>query len=300
MYLFKRQIRRSGCKRYLSPEVVKTLYLEDKFYKNVANNLGETLKKTIGDVAEVAGYLWQKGWAERNAGNISVCLKDIPRSELPDDYQPFFISLPESLPDVAGMSFLITATNKRMRDLVRQPLRNSLIIRITDDGTGYNVISHNGKTDLRPTSELATHLGIHSMITRRRSAHRVVIHTHATELIALTQMHELCNETTLNKILLGMQPETKVFVPAGVGFVSYITPGTTDICDATVKALEKHDVAIWEKHGAFAIGTNPFETFDLIDILSKSASVYLLCRSAGFEPEGLSDSQIKELGKINF
>ena len=26
----------------------------------------------VAQVAEVAGYLWQKGWAERNGGNITV------------------------------------------------------------------------------------------------------------------------------------------------------------------------------------------------------------------------------------
>ena len=30
------------------------------------------LEHEIMQVAEVAGYLWQKGWAERNGGNITV------------------------------------------------------------------------------------------------------------------------------------------------------------------------------------------------------------------------------------
>ena len=30
------------------------------------------LAKEINNVAEVAGYLWQKGWAERNGGNITI------------------------------------------------------------------------------------------------------------------------------------------------------------------------------------------------------------------------------------
>ena len=32
----------------------------------------EALAKCIGEIAETAGYLWQKGWAERNGGNITV------------------------------------------------------------------------------------------------------------------------------------------------------------------------------------------------------------------------------------
>lgn len=30
------------------------------------------LAHEVEQVAEVAGYLWQKGWAERNGGNITV------------------------------------------------------------------------------------------------------------------------------------------------------------------------------------------------------------------------------------
>jgi len=266
----------------------------------VADHLSEAVKKVIAETADIAGFLWQKGWAERNAGNISVSLRDIPREDLPHDYQPFFISLPESFPDLAGECFLITATNRRMRDLARQPLKNAIIIQITDDGSGFHIISHHGKTDLRPTSELATHLNVHSMILRRKSAHRVVLHAHSTELIALTHLRELCDEKPLNKILWGMHPEARVFLPDGVGFVPYMLPGTPDIGAATVKALEKHDVALWEKHGVFAVGRTPHDTFDAIDLLSKSASVYLLCRSAGKEPEGLTDSQIDDLGKIKF
>ena len=251
-------------------------------------------------MAEVAGYLWQRGWAERNAGNISISLEDLSPSDLPDDFQPFFISLPESFPDVAGMCFVVSATNKRMRDMARQPMKNAIIIRITDDGNGYNIISHFGKTDLRPTSELATHLAVHSMIIRRKSPERVVMHAHVTELAALTQLREFVDEKKLNRILWSMHPETRIFVPAGVGVVPYMLSGTVNAGKATVRALEGHQAAIWEKHGLFAIGGNLQETFDMADMLAKSASIYFMCRSSGQEPEGLTDSQMDELGKIKF
>ena len=35
--------------------------------KTIRNN--EKLMAEIGRIAEVAGYLWTKGWAERNGGN---------------------------------------------------------------------------------------------------------------------------------------------------------------------------------------------------------------------------------------
>lgn len=268
--------------------------------QKVSTQLSDTLKKSIAEMAEVAGYLWQKGWAERNAGNISVSLAELRPSDLPDDFRPFFISLPDIFPDVAGKCFIVSATNKRMRDLARQPMKNAIIIRITDDGNGYNIISHYGKTDLRPTSELATHLAVHSMIARRKRPERAVMHTHVTELAALTQIKEFVDEKRLNRLLWSMHPETKIFVPAGVGFVPFLLPGTVQAGEATVRALEDHQAAIWEKHGLFAIGGNLQETFDLADILAKSASIYFMCRSSGLAPEGLTDSQIDELGKIKF
>lgn len=30
------------------------------------------LKKALDSVSEVTGYLWQKGWAERNGGNLTL------------------------------------------------------------------------------------------------------------------------------------------------------------------------------------------------------------------------------------
>ena len=43
--------------------------------KSILDNNPE-LKHQIDQVAEVASYLWQKGWAERNGGNIVVNVTD--------------------------------------------------------------------------------------------------------------------------------------------------------------------------------------------------------------------------------
>ncbi len=41
-----------------------------------------TLAKEVNNVAEVAGYLWQKGWAERNGGNITVNITEFVDDEI--------------------------------------------------------------------------------------------------------------------------------------------------------------------------------------------------------------------------
>ena len=41
------------------------------------------LRGEIEKIAEVAGYLWQNGWAERNGGNITVNItKSLPQGML--------------------------------------------------------------------------------------------------------------------------------------------------------------------------------------------------------------------------
>ena len=36
----------------------------------------KALSDAVWQVAETAGYLWSKGWAERNGGNITVNVTD--------------------------------------------------------------------------------------------------------------------------------------------------------------------------------------------------------------------------------
>jgi len=261
------------------------------------------LSAIIDSVAEVSGYIWQKGWAEKNAGNISISLKDVITISAGECRGLPFGELPASVENLSGTCFLVTGKGRRMRDIAKNPMSNILIIRIDETGKGYNIIEPTESeilTTLCPTSELPSHLSIHSMNTERGSKHRVVIHTHANELCALTQSSDFCDEKVLNRILWGMHPETKVFIPDGVGFVPYLLPGSTAIAMATVEALRKHDVALWEKHGVFAVGDTIDNTFDIIDILAKSASIFFTCRAAGIDPEGLTDNQIDELGKLIF
>lgn len=96
-----------------------------------------------------------------------------------------------------------------------------------------------------------------------------------------------------------MHPEAFVFVPRGVYMVPYILPGSHKIADATIEGFKRgHEVVIWEKHGAFAIGETVSDAFDMIDILSKSAQIWFMAMQTGTEPEGLNDEELKELKEV--
>ena len=259
----------------------------------------KALKSIIRETAEIAGYLWQRGWAERNASNISVNITDFCREEISESSSFPSYTLPINYPNLVENYFFVTVTGKRMRDLARKPLKNALIIKLNEDASGYRIISQKADDEsFLPTSELATHLGMHQMITQRGSPEKVVMHTHVTELVALTHEKEFLGQDALNKLLWSMHPETAIFVPKGVGFVPYLLPGSVEIAAETLKALQNHDVALWEKHGIFAIGKSVAGTFDVIDILAKSARIFFMCRSAGIVPDSFTDEQIAELRKL--
>ncbi|MDE6438094.1 MAG: rhamnulose-1-phosphate aldolase, partial [Muribaculaceae bacterium] len=76
------------------------------------------LEAEVNKVAEVAGYLWEKGWAERNGGNITVNITDHIDDAiraLPAISEPVAIGV--TLPHLKGKWFYCKGTNRRMRDL---------------------------------------------------------------------------------------------------------------------------------------------------------------------------------------
>lgn len=251
------------------------------------------LQREIEKVAEVAGYLWQNGWAERNGGNITVNITqwaDAAMQRLPpiSDIKP----IGATLPSLRGCYFFCKGTGKRMRDLARRPMENGSIIRILDDCASYVIIADH---PVQPTSELPSHLAVHNRLIEQQSPYKATIHTHPIEIVAMSHNRQFLGKDVLTRLLWSMIPETKAFCPLGLGIVPYALPGSNALAEATLNELESYDVVLWEKHGVFAKGLDVLDAFDQIDVLSKSAKIYLDCRAMGFEPEGMSSAQMQEM-----
>lgn len=251
------------------------------------------MKEVLREMANVAEYLWHKGWAERNAGNMSVIVTSkIKPKHLSAKQQ--HVELEAAYPGLNGQYLLISGSGTRMRELARKARKNTCLIQIDVDGKGF-VVFNRGDESLMPTSELPTHLSIHEKLILDGRSEQALLHTHVNELIALTQISDFTNEASINKLLWGMHPETLLFIPDGAGFVPYTLPGTSEIAQKTLTALNNHRVIIWEKHGCLAVGENLYEAFDQIDILAKSASIFFTCRNAGYLPEGMSGEQLADI-----
>jgi len=266
----------------------------------MADNLtNKDLEKVVAECAEVARLMWEKGWAEMNAGNISVDVTEFVPETLYDLNRFTFAEAEIDQRELAGRSILVSGAGSRMRDLAADPSRFAYILRVSDKLDGYHKLwgGRYGESN-KPTSEFSTHLAIHQAFRQKSAPEKAVIHTHPSELIALTHKAGL-TEDALNRLLWSMHPEMKILVPRGVGYVPFQLPGSRTLARATLKALEGHDIVLWEKHGCLAVGSGMREALDLIEIVNKSARIHLLCKSAGMEPEGLAPEQLAELEKMS-
>ncbi len=235
------------------------------------------LKPLIGEIGTVAGYLWRKGWAERNAGNISV---RITHMVFDDTYlMPVGrrIALSQPVPALSGEVFLVSVSESRMRHLAKDPEKYLMVIQMDGQGKSYQMYrSYRNSAAVTPTSELPTHLLLHGALKRRNSGEKVVLHAHVTPVIAFTHLPGMDSEEKINKVLFSMHPELHTYLPEGIGFVPMLPPGSEQIARATLKAFENRNAAVWEKHGVFAVGNTPEETFDTIDLVAKAAEIKLL------------------------
>jgi len=226
-----------------------------------AKPVGTLLEKTTGphlnDIVVVAAELSRRGWAEANAGNISIRLGDGP----------------------VLSALLVKRANTRMRDLARDPADGLCLLRFGAGDRSYSVVPK----DAKPSSELPTHVAVHDMLARFRHHDRVVVHTHPTALISLT--HRFPNPRQLIRLLLSMHTEAPVLLQDRLTALPFLPPGSSSLGRATASALEQFSAVIWPGHGIVAVGRNAASALDLIELTEKAAQIALdLGRGTGLSP----------------
>ena len=226
--------------------------------KSILDNRPE-LAKEVNKVAEVAGYLWQKGWAERNGGNITVNITEYVDDEIRQ--MPAISEVKQigvTLPHLKGCYFYCKGTNMRMRDLARWPMDNGSVIRILDDCASYVIIADQ---PVMPTSEVASHLTVHNMLIAEGGQKKATVHTHPHRAGGNEPYSEVPGKGCADLSVVEYDSGNKGILPRGLGIVPYKMPSSVELADATLKELDDYDVVMWEKHGVFAVGTDVMDAF---------------------------------------
>lgn len=251
----------------------------------------------LREIIKTSGDIWSKGWAERNAGNISVRLspEEIEDKSVFDFTKPWK-ALNNKIDNLKNEFFLVSGTGKYIRNIPLQPEINLGIIQIDQNGENYRVV-WGYKDGGQPTSELYAHLQSHSVKkTITNGIDRAIIHTHPANIVALTYAMEL-DTYSLTRLLWEMHAECITVYPEGVEFIPWMMAGSNQIADSTAKAFEKRNLVVWQFHGIFGSGKDLDTAFGLIDTAEKAAEIYLKVISMGGVKTKLSLDQIKAIGE---
>lgn len=258
----------------------------------------------ILDVEIVKGYIRltedavAKGWHERNGGNFSYRMKPeeveetCPYFRTPGEWQ----KIGTSVPGLAGEYFMVTGSGKFLRNVTLAPQDNFAIIELDETGTKYRIVWGLEKGG-RPTSELPSHLMNHEVKKQVTGGkHRVILHSHTPNVIALTFVLPLEDEV-FTRELWEMATECPVVFPDGVGVVPWMVPGGRDIAVATSELMKKYDVAIWAHHGVFCSGEDFDLTFGLMDTVEKSAEILVKVLSMGGKRQTITPDNFRDLAR---
>ena len=236
--------------------------------------------------------------SEGAAGNISVCLRwhMEPRSRFPvmED-----IELPQPVPELAGATFLVTGSGRRLRELPDEPTASIACIVVNEDGkTGKLYTSYQRRFE-RVTSEFNSHLAVHyDQICATNTNFHAVIHAQPVHLTYLSHIPRYQNEGYLNTHLLRWQPETIVNLPEGIGFIPFRIPSSPELMDANVESLRKHRIVIWAKHGVMARSDISVKrAADRVEYAETAAKYEYINLCAGEIGEGLSADEIRDICK---
>lgn len=242
----------------------------------------------LQNLFRIAEALSQAGWAEANAGNISIRLR---REESPTDpasgpWQPLSIAIPA----LAGEQFLVTAKGCQIRNIPHFPRRDCGVLELNGDGTAYRVVW--GLERSVPTSEFFAHLLSHAVRKERSGGtERVILHTHPVTLVALCHVMEL-DSAKLTRLLWSMHPEGVALFPGGIAYLPFALPGSREISAMTCEAFQKFSMVLWEYHGVFASGRDLDHAFGMVQAAEKCANIYKTARALGGVTRTLRDDDI--------
>jgi rhamnulose-1-phosphate aldolase len=239
--------------------------------------------------------MWHKGWDERNGGNVTLRLLDSDVAPyLPSWSVSRTLPLGEPLPELAGQYYLATGSGKYFRNIQMDPETNLGIFRIASDGAGLEILWGLADGGV-PTSELPSHLKSHRVRQQLfGERQRVVMHCHATNLIALTYVLRF-DTANITRALWEGSTECLVVFPEGVAALDWMVPGTDTIGDATAVLAAKHPLVLWKFHGVFGVGETLDGAFGLIDTAEKSARILTGVIAMGGARQTLSAKNLHDL-----
>ncbi|CAJ1315165.1 rhamnulose-1-phosphate aldolase [Paenibacillus nuruki] len=247
----------------------------------------------VREMAETTYNMWKFGWDERNGGNVSCILDEAEVEQYIDIQQVKYTIQPAfAVHELAGKYFIVTGSGKYFKNVIDDPEANLGLLRVSANGEQLEVL-WGFKNGAVPTSELPSHFMSHIERLKVDPKHRVVIHNHATNVIAMSFVHDL-DENQFTRTLWEMCTECIVVFPDGIGVIPWMVPGSNEIGQATAQKMRYHHAVLWPHHGIFGTGHSIDEAFGLIETIEKAAQIYMLIANHSIRQK-ITDQQLADL-----
>ncbi len=254
------------------------------------------LSELLSMIGQAGQRLSEIEATEGAAGNISVYMgwPVEPRRIFPLIET---IELPEVVPELAGKSFLVTGSGRRLREIIVEPEAHLGFITVQEGGRTALLYCSPKRRYARLTSELNSHLDIHlDQIMSTGTNFHVVVHAQPPHLTYLSHIPEYRDNAYLNQHILRWEPETIVMLPEGVGHVGFQVPGSPAQSEATRAALRQYRLIIWGKHGVVVrSGSSIKHASDLIEYAETGARYEYMNLRTGERGEGLTAAEIRAI-----
>ncbi|MDE1549784.1 rhamnulose-1-phosphate aldolase [Jeotgalibaca caeni] len=248
------------------------------------------------EMMETTNNMYRLGWDERNGGNISYLLDEALVANYLDLSNVLReIPIPFDGLELAGKIFIVTGSGEYFKNVINNPERCLGIIRISETGKSVELL-WGFSTGGVPTSELPSHLMSHISRLSVDPENRVVMHCHASHLLAMTFTHPL-DERAFTRTMWQMCTECLVVFPEGVGIIPWLVPGTTEIGQATSNKMKENRLVLWPHHGVYGAGKDLDEAFGLIETAEKAAQIFTYVRAQGEILQTITDEQLAALGE---
>jgi rhamnulose-1-phosphate aldolase len=153
---------------------------------------------------------------EGAAGNISVCIgwPIEPRRRFPIVET---IELPQPVPELAGKTFLVTGSGRRLREIIEDPAANLGCVVVNEGGVTAQLYTSPRRLFARLTSEFNSHLAVHyDQVCTTGTNFHAVVHAQPPYVTYLSHIPNYQNEDYLNRHLLRWEPEMMSTPETGV------------------------------------------------------------------------------------
>ena len=187
----------------------------------------------------------------------------------------------------------MSSAGSSFKDIAANPAPSLISIAISESGGSYTLAPFDSTlnfptasdldsptsgilSSLVPTTELLSHLAVHDFIARSARSERAVLHTHPTELTALTFLPQFSAEKFFFGALAEESDELDDLLPGGMAVAHKAAPGTAELAAKTARALERATVVVWPGHGVIAAADSLSRAFELTDALNRAARMLML------------------------